>query len=223
VRTLRIRAWILIAGCLAGTAIVYCAIHLRSRAPSNPQAAASAEDEVYETVVRDMVPQIRDKQVHVSQLVFNDAVLTYLTTGVDIKSCEERARKGLQLQNGKPPYNFLSDKIYRALTRSSHDDSLRAETIQDFLEKICTGGRLSHTFPTDLPRTFVAAESVHQQQIRASGIISFSHVGFDSTLHEAILSSSFISGGLCGCGYRYVLRKKSGHWEVVNKLMLWIS
>lgn len=57
----------------------------------------------------------------------------------------------------------------------------------------------------------------------ASGIISFSHVGFDSTLHEAIVADSFVCGMLCGSGDRYVLRKIKGQWEVVNKWMVWES
>jgi hypothetical protein len=127
---------------------------------------------------------------------------------------------------------------YRVLTRSADDRSLRADAIQDFLEKSRTVGRLPQTFHTDLPRTFIEAESVRfnfwpiekngpksfeQLFPGASGIISFSHVGFDSTLHEAIVSTSFVCGVLCGTGSRYVLRKKSGRWEVVNKLIVWVS
>lgn len=234
-RTLRIRGWLLIAGCLAVSAVVYCAIHLRSRAPASPQAVASAEDEVYEAVVRDMVA---DGQAHVRQLVFSDTLSTYLTTGEDMKSCKETARKDLFLENGKLPYDSLADKVYRIFTRSAYDDSLKAETMQNFLEKSCTVGRLSQTFHTDLPRTFIAEESVYfdgwpiqkngaksfQQMFPgASGIISFSRVGFDSNLHEALVSTSFVCGGLCGTGNRYVLRKKSGRWAVVNKWMVWVA
>jgi hypothetical protein len=238
VRTLRIRGWLLIAGCLAVTAVVYCTIHLRSRAPASPQAVASAEDEVYEAVVRDMVAPIHDGQAHVGQLVFNDTASTHLTTGADMKSCKETARKDLLLENGKLPYDSLTDKVYRIFTRSAYDDSLKAETIQNFLEKSCTVGRLSQTFHTDLPRTFIAEESVYfdgwpiqkngaksfQQMFPgASGIISFSHVGFDSNMYEALVSTSFVCGGLCGTGSRYVLRKKSGRWAVVNKWMVWVA
>jgi hypothetical protein len=51
----------------------------------------------------------------------------------------------------------------------------------------------------------------------APGLISFSHVGFDSTLREATVSTAFVCGRLCGTGSRYVLKKIRGHWEVVNK------
>jgi len=231
------RAWILTVACTAIALILLYWSYLSKRLP-NEKRVSAAEDEVYGVVVRDMVTPMHDGQAHIGQLVFDDTVLSNLRPGADIKSCKESARKDLRLENSTLPYNSLADKVYRVLTRSAYDDSLRADTIQDFLEKSCTVGRLSQTFRTDLPRTFIVEESVHFsdwpiekngaksfQQLfpGANGIISFSRVGFDSTLHEAIVSTSFVCGGLCGSGSRYVLRKKWGHWEVVNKWMVWVS
>jgi len=240
VRTLRIRGWLLIAGCLAVTAVLYCIIHHRSRAPASPQAVASAEDEVYEAVVRDMVTP-SPELAHMSNLVFVDTVVTDLRTeeDKDKKSCQERVRKGLLLEGSTPPYNSLVDKIYRVLTGGWRDTGLlRADTIQDFLEKSCTVGRLSTTFHTDVPRTFVDRDSFrfgevpNQKNIPkdfgqtfpgASGIISLSRVGFDSTLREAIVSSVFTCGFLCGPNRRYILRKTQGRWAVVQSLVVGIS
>lgn len=224
-RTLRIRGWILIAGCLVVTAVVYCTMHLRSRTPPSPQAVASAEDEVYEAVVRDMVTSMH-RQADINHLVFDDTALTELSAGADSQSCKERVRTNLRLES-----SALSDRLYRLLTRSGYD-SLRADTIYNFLEKSCTAGPLSQTFRTDLPRTFVAAGSLRFdggpksfQELfpGAIGIISFSYVGFDSTLREAIVSTANFCGGLCGTGSRYVLRKQWGRWEVVNKRVVWVS
>ena len=237
-RTLRIRGWLLIAGCLAVSAAVYCTIHLRSRAPASPQAVTSAEDEVYEAVVRDMVTPVHG-QAHISQLVFDDTVLTDLTTGEDRKSCQDSVRKLMRLEVSTPPYNSLLDKIYRVLTGGWWETgSLRADTIQDFVEKSCTVGRLSTTFHTDFPRTFVDRDSFGFDMVPnqkntpkdfrqtfpgASGIISLSRVGFDSTLHEAIVSSAFVCGMLCGEGQRHILRKTRGKWVVVQSLVVFIS
>lgn len=237
-RTPRIRGWLLIAACLVVvSAGVYCTIHLRSRTPASPQAVASAEDEVYGALVRDMV-RPADGQPNMGQLVFDDAALTYLWTGSDTKSCRDSVRKRLLLEgNNTPPFNSLPDKVYR-IVHGGDDGSLRADAIQDFLQKSCTVGRLSQSFHTDLPKTFIAAGSVHfsddlivndgsksfeQLFPGASGIISFSRVGFDSTLREAIVSVSYVCGGLCGSGHRYVLKKMSGQWEVVSRLELWVS
>src|SRR5580704_1327151 len=112
-RTPRIRGWLLIAGCLAVTAVVYCTLCLRSRLIASPQAVSSNEDQVYEAVVRDMVTPIHG-HAHTSQLVFDDAVLTDLETGADMKSCQDSVRKRLRLQgNNTPPFNSLADKADR--------------------------------------------------------------------------------------------------------------
>nr|HEV7953993.1 hypothetical protein [Candidatus Acidoferrales bacterium] len=171
------------------------------------------------------------------QLVFDDTALSDFTTTADIKSCQDSVRKRLRLDgNNTPPFNSLADKVYR-IFQGGDDSALRADTIQDFLEKSCTVGRLSQSFHTNSPKTFIAVGSAHFSDLivsdgsksfeqlfpGASGIISFSHVGFDPTLHEAIVSVSFVCGGLCGSGQRYVLKKKRGRWEVVSKLTLWVS
>jgi hypothetical protein len=171
-------------------------------------------------------------------LVFDETVLTDLTTGADTKACKESVRKQARLLDNTPPYNSLADKIYRNLTRGWDDGSLRADTIQDFIQKSCTEGPLSRTFHTDLPRVFVNPNSIsfdiapidrngrkdfQQTFPGASGIISLSHVGFDPTLREAIVSTSFICGDLCGTGRRYILRKKRDRWVVIGKPIVWVS
>jgi hypothetical protein len=203
-----------------------------SSSRSNEQQAAAAENEVYEAVVHDMT-----KSVKGHQLVFDDTLLTELEPGADSKSCEESARKNLRLEKNTPPYNSFADKLYRSINHG-YDYSLRADTIQDFLRKSCmTTGPLSQTFNTDLPKTFIPVGHVHFNDLIANdgsksfeqlfpgagGIISFSRVGFDSTLHEAIVSTSFVCGMLCGAGQRYVLRKVSGRWQIVSGWTVWIS
>jgi hypothetical protein len=199
---------------------------------------ASAEDEVYEAVVRHMISPAGARP-RINQLVFGDGLLTELEPGGSVESCKTRTSKEFSLVIRPPQYNSIADKAYRFFVRGEHGGALRSDTVQNFLARSCrSGGPLSHTFHTDLPRTFIPAESVHfkgwpiqkdeskafeQLYPGAGGIISFSHVGFDSTLDEAIVSTSFVCGGLCGTGYRYILRKKSGRWEVVDGLMVWVS
>jgi hypothetical protein len=193
---------------------------------------------VYEAVVHDMVTPIHG-QAHISQLVFDDTVLTDLTTGEDKKSCQERVRKEALLERSTPPYNSFFDKTYRVLSGSWWDTGwLRADTIQDFVEKSCTGGRLSTTFHTDFPRTFVDRDAFDFDMVPnqkntpkdfrqafpgASGIISLSRVGFDSNLHEAIVSSQFVCGFLCGQVRRHILRKTRDKWVVVQTVVVGTS
>lgn len=159
-RIIHRRLWIGAVACGAFAITLLCGFYLSKTRPDEKTVSA-AEDEVYEAVVRDMVTPTHG-QANISQLVFDDTLVTDLTTGADMKSCKESASKHLGLEGNPPPqFNSLADKIYRVLTRGWYDSSLRADTIQDFLEKSCTVGRLSTTFHTDLPRTFIATESVH--------------------------------------------------------------
>lgn len=224
------RHCLLVAGsaAVAITVLSLCNSSVRS----NEKQVEAAENEVYEAVVHDMASSAKGP----SQLVFDDALLTELVPGANMKSCEQSARENLRLENNTPRYNSLADKLYR-FVNSGYNYSISADTIQDFLEKSCMTGRLSQSFQTDLPKTFITARRVHFSDLvvndgsasfedlfpGASGIISFSHVGFDSTLHEAIVATSLVCGVLCGSGHRYVLRKTRGHWEVVNKWMVWVS
>ena len=214
-RIVRHRPWFVPVACSAIAVTVLCWLNFKSQTKPDQKAVASAEDEVYEAVVRDMVMP-KNGQPQISQLVFSDTVDNYLCPGVDRESCEEGFRKRLLTAGGGP---------------------LRPETIQDFLQKSRTKGPLSTTFHTDLPRAFIDPNTVYfdlvpiqkngQKDFRqvfpgAGGIISLSPVGLDRTLHEAIVSSSFMCGGLCGTGRRHILRKKWGKWIVVESWVVWV-
>jgi len=193
-----------------------CWVYFKLQTHTDQKAVGAAEDEVYEAVVRDMVMP-KNGQPQISQLVFSDTVDIYLCPGVDRASCEEGFRKRLLTAAGGP---------------------LRLETIQDFLQKSRTKGPLSTTFHTDLPRAFIDPNTVYFDLVPiennrqkdfgrvfpgANGIISLSHIGFDHTLHEAIVSSSFTCGSLCGTGRRHILRKKWGKWVVVESWIVWVA
>lgn len=208
-----------------------------SKPDPNEKEKATAENEIYEAVVHHAFTPVEGRP-QVTQLVFDNSLLTWLEPGGDVESCKKRTRKDFSLEIGPPPYNSIADRAYRFFTRGDYEGPIRTDTIQSFLERSCTSGHLSQTFHTDLPRTFADSQNIHfnseivskngpksfeQLYPGANGIISFSHVGFDSKMDEAIVSTSFVCGFLCGAGYRYILRKKSGRWEVVNGLMVWVS
>jgi hypothetical protein len=232
----RIRISIVVS--VAVGAVLLCWFYF-SRPTRDAKVVAAAEDEVYEAVVRDMVGPPGGHS-GVRQLVFDQSVITGLdvVSGPVPASCKERVLRSLQLHDDTPPFNSLADKVYRLVTRGGDDYSMRAAAIQDFGDRSCTNGRLSQTFHTDLPRTFIAddgvyfdfgpnrnksAKSFEELFPGASGIISLSHVGFDANLDEAIVSTSFVCGGLCGTGKVYSLKKRWGHWRVVNQWIVWVS
>ena len=210
------RRWLVPVTCFAALIALVSWFYLKSTPRTDPRALSIAEAEVYEAVIRALV-RPASGQPKVSQLVFSDNVDHYLCPGVDIKSCEQGVGKRLSEAAG---------------------GTLHPETIQDFIRKSQVGGLLSKTFRTDLPRVFIDPNSVYfdivplekngqkdfaQTFPGAGGIISLSHVGFDPALHEAIVSSSFVCGGLCGTGWRHILRKKWGKWVVVESWIVWVS
>jgi hypothetical protein len=218
--------------------VLLCWFYL-SKPPRDAKAVTAAEDKVYEAVVRDML-RTAHGQSQVKQLVFDEALVAGLdvVSGPVPASCKQNVLSSLRLHRDNPPFNSLADRIYRLLTRGGDDYSLRADAIQDFAERACSGGRVSQAFDTDLPRTFIADDSVYFEGWPtrnknakslerlfpgASGIISFSHVGFDASLDEAIVSTSFVCGGLCGTGKVDVLKKRWGRWRVVNQWIVWVS
>jgi len=224
--------------CMAAAIGLACWLY-PTKAHPDQKKVTSAQDMVYEAVVRDLVKP-GDGKASVSQLVFGDSVLTGVGLAEDGKSCEQIVREQLQLDPNQqtPQFNSLADRTYRLVNGGSHDGPLRADTIRDFVAKSCAPGRLFESFHTDLPRTFIKSGSAncrgwpieeHGSKTfenlfpGAGGLISLSRVGFDSSLDEALVSTSFVCGGLCGSGDLYILRKKRGTWQVVSKRMIWVS
>jgi hypothetical protein len=233
-RGLHSTSWFAGAACVAGATILLgLGLH---RSHPDEKAILTAEDEVYEAVVLDLVTPLYG-QAKVSQLVFDETLRPEPSAGKDTGSCEETVRKQQRSESDAPPFDSFVDKIYRFSTPGETDNS-GTEMVENFLEKACSSGRLSRTFHTDLPKTFVVGENVHFEGWPidkrgspsfeklfpgASGIISFSRVGFDSNLYEAIVSTGFHCGGLCGTGWRYFLKKKQGKWEVAHRRLVWVS
>lgn len=232
----RIGIRIAVAASAAVVIELICWFYLSTPHPDAKEVAV-AQDAVYEAVVHDLITPIHG-QPQIMQLVFSDELLEGSAGEGKEKSCAEDVKKATYFGASQPEINSLADKVYRHITRGGDDYSIRPETIQDFAEKDCAGGRLSETFHTDLPRTFIPPgsnyfglisaqgtrlTSFEQQFHGADGIISFSRVGFDCRLDEAIVSTSFVCGMLCGSGHIYVLKRRRGRWVVVNKWMVWIS
>jgi hypothetical protein len=233
----RTRIRIPILGFASVAIILFCSLFL-SRPQRDPKKIAAAQDAVYEAVIRDMVAPVQG-QTQTTELVFSQRLLTaWRVEGADPKSCTAEVERGSYLHVSGPPFDSIADKMYRLITRGGDDYSIEADTVRDFAERYCAGGRLSESLHTDLPRKFVAANNVYfeivpnqkkgtllfaQRFPGAGGIISFSRVGFNPSLDEAIVASSFVCGGLCGGGSIYVLRKTFRHWRVVNHWETWSS
>jgi len=57
----------------------------------------------------------------------------------------------------------------------------------------------------------------------ASGVVSFSRVGFGADKDVALVEMGYLCGDLCGAGGLYLLAKEEGCWKVQEALMEWMS
>lgn len=57
----------------------------------------------------------------------------------------------------------------------------------------------------------------------AHGLFTFREIRFDKSHTHAMVSYSFVCGGLCGNGATVILEKTEGGWRQVNRCSDWIS
>jgi hypothetical protein len=117
--------------------------------------------------------------------------------------------------------------------------ALKAPTINDFHahEQECRS--LEEQFDIPIKYQLITSEDFdslfHEGEIEggwnrfykkypgSSGVISFSNVGFNSEMDQALVSASRGCGGLCGAGHFVLLTKERGVWKVESKVMTWVS
>ncbi|HWZ97044.1 MAG TPA: hypothetical protein VN025_04715 [Candidatus Dormibacteraeota bacterium] len=224
--------WLALAMCLAvGALSIHQAWNFQPG--PNEQQIAMAEDEVYEAVVRDIVPKLGQNPG--MRLVFDDNLIVGDFPGGDATACREASGAPVLITGDAPMSSAETQKAFRLWSRVWHDTPPASEAVQDYLQRSCIGGSLSRSFRTDVPHSFVgdlssdrilpSAEDPKFARLfpGASGVIGFSHVGFNKLLDEAIVSTSFHCGGLCGGGTRYFLKRVYGRWKIVSKTTIWVS
>lgn len=63
----------------------------------------------------------------------------------------------------------------------------------------------------------------HKKYPNAGGFLSFSRPGNNASRNQAEVMASVYCGNLCGTGYLFLLTRKSGRWQIRNRLILWVS
>jgi hypothetical protein len=58
---------------------------------------------------------------------------------------------------------------------------------------------------------------------QAPGITTFSRVGFNASLDQALVYMGTQSNWLVGTGYYYLLKKAEGIWSIDQQVMIWVS
>ncbi|HEV7395722.1 MAG TPA: hypothetical protein VGN86_04355 [Pyrinomonadaceae bacterium] len=116
---------------------------------------------------------------------------------------------------------------------------LKSETMNDFHANKRKCRQLARKFDIPVPYVLVTDKDTDrffgQDNLRlgwqtfyakfkgSPGITTFSNVGFDDAMTQALLTTGNTCGGLCGAGYFVLLEKKDGVWFVKNKIVTWIS
>lgn len=227
--------WITLSLCFCVVVLsAYRAYQIRV-SPSDLEIA-NAEEEVYEAVIRDMLP--KSDQARGMLLVFDDRLIVGDFPGGDVGSCRAESTKWVRVTDEPPPFDTSADRVYRLLTSGVYRTTPRPEVVENFLQRRCVGGRLSRSFRTEIAKSFVGNDDFLSGPLfgliasdlkfarlfpGATGIIGLSHAGFDKQIGEAIVTTSYVCGGLCGGGHRYFLKKFGGRWIVVSKRETWVS
>ncbi len=66
-------------------------------------------------------------------------------------------------------------------------------------------------------------DTFYERYPDSPGIFTFSRVGFNSSMDEALVYVGNQSNWLAGTGYYVLLKKIAGHWQVKDQIMVWIS
>lgn len=91
--------------------------------------------------------------------------------------------------------------------------------------------KIEHNDPQNLMKKAIdEREPVTEEQLNKSlglafstGLFSLSEIVFDKDHRHAIVSYSFVCGGLCGHGNSLVLTKTGNKWKITKTCSSWIS
>jgi hypothetical protein len=206
-----------------------CGESLLDRLPTEQEKSA-AQDEIYTIVIENLAPW------RATQLVVSDKTLLDPYLPRNPVACHaEIVRQAQEFTDHRPPYQTIADKLYHLMTRRWDDVILRDDAVQDFAAKACTTVELSRSFHTDLPTTFVDANTIHFRTWEnlfdsgsfehlypgAVGVLYLSAVGFDAHARQAIVDAgiAFQKGSVDR--QRWVLQRREGNWEIVSQRRSW--
>ena len=115
-------------------------------------------------------------------------------------------------------------------------DKSNIDAIDDFKKANETGVRLENRFDYDGKLALISQDDFkktigdengwdqfHKLHESATGIVTFSAVGFDRTGMRALVNVSYLCGSHCGHGNFFVLEKRDGEWTISKEMGTWIS
>lgn len=164
----------------------------------------------------------------------------YVDDGVKLLVIEHQGRCPTLAQAGEVPDAKVQEMRHQMEEYAFKGlQELKGETIDDFHAKaeechplisqldipvrylLVTDENLEPLFPKgELDRGWTR---FYAKYPGSSGIISFSNIGFDLEMKQALVSTGRGCGGLCGAGYFVLLAKDKGVWKVQTKINTWVS
>ena len=116
------------------------------------------------------------------------------------------------------------------LSRETIDDfHLHAKECQPLVKQLDVPIKYVLVGPKELELLFPKGEfdrawsRFYEKYPGSSGMVSFSNVGFNRDLTQAVVSTGRGCGGLCGAGYFVLLTKDENVWTVKTKVGTWVS
>lgn len=109
--------------------------------------------------------------------------------------------------------------------------------LEDFRHVNATSCPLEDRFNVAITRKLISAEEMdhlgggrpdfwqrfYEHYPDAEGVLTFSRVAFSPTDGEALVYCGYVRQKLDGAGYYFVLRRSNEQWNVVRRVMAWIS
>lgn len=177
-------------------------------APSFVSTEEAETKEVYKTLIRDLFTYPNTRL----------AVVTSKVGGYPGIEADEVALETEYVQRRMP--GVRADTLSDYISKSGREESLT--------DLHGLGMELALVDPYELEKLF-STNGVsgwwlfYHKYPGSSGIISFSRVGFSREHDQAFVYASRGCGGLCGEGWKVLLRKTERGWVIQEKLMVWVS
>lgn len=141
-------------------------------------------------------------------------------TPPDNEQVEEiRSEMEVRAIEGLPELERETVSDFRVRAKECHSLSRQLDIPIEYV--LVTDKELDRSFPTgEIDREW---SRFYAKYPESSGIIDLSNVGFNREMNQALVSTGWGCGGLCGAGYFVQLVKEQGVWKVQAKVNTWVS
>lgn len=131
------------------------------------------------------------------------------------------------------PILIVNSTVYETVNDDYLYDNaptLDRDTVEDFKEVNKQSQILDLSLSLNKPYEYITLPSdengwleFEQKYPNAISITSFSRIGFNKKLDQALVFMSYSCGNECGAGDIYFLVRKGDTWEVENVIEVWVS